>query len=62
MLASSKVRDVLGFGIMCECEMNVRMRQNRLGCGVRREYDRAGSRRLSRHHMQYFIFNGVGPS
>ena len=29
MLASSKVWDVLGFGIMCECEMNVRMRQNR---------------------------------
>ena len=40
-------------------EMNVKARQNRLGRGVRRGHDRAGSRPLSRQHIQSFIFNGV---
>lgn len=39
--------------------MSVRTRQNRRGCCVWRGYDRAENRRLSRHHIQSIIFNGV---
>ena len=48
MLASSKVWDVLGFGIMCECEMNVRTRQNRMRRGRVAVWRRLTAARLVR--------------
>lgn len=33
MQVPSRGYDALGLGIMCECNMNVRTRQNRMRCG-----------------------------
>ena len=54
--------NVVEFGIICRCKMNVRTRQNCNGCGIRHGHDSVGFSRRLHDPMHTILCTGACPS